>query len=175
VSIERVPLETERLLLEPVTSAHAEGLFDATTASRPELLPWMPWAKEPTSDGSKVLAVEASSGWRAGHFHFAVVARDSGMVLGVVGLDHEDKSAELSYWIRSDHANRGLTTEACTALLAWGVRELDVTRFTLWAGRDNNASRRVAEKLGFSHVGPLDWEPEGGLGTFPAESYELRM
>jgi ribosomal-protein-serine acetyltransferase len=174
VSIERVPLETERLLLEPVASAHAQGLFEATISSQPELLPWMPWAKEPTLDGSKALADRASSEWLAGHFRFAVVARDSGMVLGVVGLDLEDKFAELSYWIRSDHAKRGLTTEACTALLAWCVRELHVTRFTLWAGRDNNASRRVAEKLGFAHVGPLDWEPEGGLGTFPAESYELR-
>jgi hypothetical protein len=24
-------------------------------------------------------------------------------------------------------------------------------------------------------VGPLDWRPEGGLGTFDAESYELRL
>jgi ribosomal-protein-serine acetyltransferase len=174
VSIERVPLETERLLLEPVTPAHARGLFEATVASRPELLPWMPWAKEPTLDGSKALADKASSEWLAGHFRFAVVARDSGMVLGVVGLDLEDKSAELSYWIRSDHARRGLTTDACKVLIGWGKHVLSAPRFTMWAGRDNIASRRVAEKLGFTHVGPLDREPEGGLGTFPAESYELR-
>ena len=37
------------------------------------------------------------------------------------------------------------------------------------------ASRRVAEKLGFTHLGPLDWRPEGGLGDFAAESYELRF
>lgn len=134
----------------------------------------MPWAKEPTLDGSETLAAKASSEWSAGHFHFAVVARDSGTVLGVVALDLEDQSAELSYWIRSDHAKRGLTTEACVELMAWAVRVLRIARFTLWAGRDNHASRRVAEKLGFTHVGPLDWEPEGGLGTFPAERYELR-
>lgn len=174
MSIERAPLETERLLLEPVTSAHAEGLFEATMASRPELLPWMPWAKEPTLDGSNMLAAKSSSEWQAGHFHFAVVARDSGLVLGVVGLDLVDQSAELSYWIRSDHAGRGLTTEACRALIGWGLRLLRVTRFTLWAGRDNHASRRVAAKLGFVHIGPLEWQPDGGLGTFPAESYELR-
>jgi ribosomal-protein-serine acetyltransferase len=174
VSIERVPLETVRLLLEPVTSAHAQGLFDATMASRPELLPWMPWATVPTLEASNMLAAKSLNEWLAGHFHFAVVARDSGIVLGVVGLDLDGQSAELSYWIRSDHAGRGLTTEACRELMDWAVRVLRVTRFTLWAGRDNQASRRVAAKLGFVHIGPLDRQPDGGLGTFPAESYELK-
>jgi len=174
VSIDRAPLETERLLLEPIAPAHAEGLFEATVASRPELLPWMPWAKEPTLDGSKTLAAKASSEWLAGHFRFAVIERDSELVLGVIGLDLADGSAELSYWIRSDHAGRGLTTEASRELIDWGVRVLRISRFTLWAGRGNHASRRVAEKLGFVHLGPLDWQPDGGLGTFPAERYELR-
>jgi RimJ/RimL family protein N-acetyltransferase len=175
VDVERVPLETERLLLEPVAAAHAEGLFEATVASRPELLPWMPWAKEPTLDGSSVVAAKGPSEWLEGRFHFAVVERDTGLVLGVIGLDHEGSAPELSYWIRSDHAGRGLTTEACRAVIEWAGRALHVTRLTLWAGRDNNASRRVAVKLGFAHIGPLDWEPDGGLGTFPAERYELRV
>jgi len=175
VSIGRVPLETERLLLEPIGPAHAEGLFEATVASRPELLPWMPWAKDPTLERAKTVAAKAPSEWVEGHFRFAVVERDSEMVLGVVGLDLAEGSAELSYWIRSDHAGRGLTTEASRGLMDWAVRVLRVSRFTLWAGRDNHRSRRLAEKLGFVHVGPLDWQPDGGLGTFPAESYELSM
>jgi RimJ/RimL family protein N-acetyltransferase len=173
VAIERVPLESVRLLLEPIAPAHAEGLFEATVASRPELLPWMPWAKEPTLEGSQTMASKASSEWLQGHFRFSVIERDSEMVLGVIGLDLEPGSAELSYWIRSDHAGRGLTTEACRELIDWGVQVLRVSRFTLWAGRDNHRSRRLAEKLGFVHLGPLDWEPDGGLGTFPAERYEL--
>ena len=174
MAIERVALETERLVLEPIGSAHSEGLFEATVASRPELLPWMPWAKDPTLEGAKTLAAEASHEWLEGHFRFAVIERDSEMVLGVIGLDLGEGSAELSYWIRSDHAGRGLTTEACRELIDWGVRVLRVSRFTLWAGRENRASRRVAQKLGFDHQGPLGWQPDGGLGTFPAESYELR-
>ncbi len=137
----------------------------------------MRWAKEPTLEGSRVETANGSREWLEGsRFHFAVVDRASVMVLGVAGLTPDaDGSAELSYWIRTDHARRGLTTEACNALLEWGARQLHVTRFTLWAGRDNHASRRVAVKLGFSHVGPLDWKPEGGLGTFPAENYELKV
>ena len=95
-------------------------------------------------------------------------------MLGVAGLNRDGpKTLGLHYWIRADHAGRGLTTEAGGALVAWARDELRATRLTLWAGRDNHASRRVAEKLGFIHLGPLDWRPAGGLGDFDAESYEL--
>jgi len=137
----------------------------------------MPWAVDPTLEGSRAQAERSQAGWSAGtHYHFALVERETGLVLGVAGINFEKADApELHYWIRTDHARRGLTTEACQGLIDWARRELRVRRLTLWAGRDNAASRRVAEKLGFRHVGPLDWKPEGGNGTFEAESYELNL
>ena len=173
----RVTLRTSRLVLQPVAPKHAEGLHEATVASRPELLPWMPWAKDPQLERARFMTRDGELRWRASSvFHFAVVEPGTGKVLGVVGLNPEGEGvAELHYWIRSDHAGRGLTTEAARAVVEWGRRVLRLERLTLWAGRGNAASRRVAEKLGFKHVGPLDWEPDGGLGTFPAESYELKL
>ena len=160
-------IDTERLVLEPIELRHAEGILAATVASRPELLPWMPWAKSPTIEGVREMAAEG------GH-SFAIVDRPTREVIGVAGLNpFADGSFELHYWIRSDRVGRGLATEASRALLDWGRTSLGATRFTLWAGRENKASRRVAEKLGFVHVGPLNWRPEGGFGQFDAESYEL--
>jgi RimJ/RimL family protein N-acetyltransferase len=165
------------MLLEPVTPAHADALYDAVASSRKELLPWMPWAVDPTPDGSRAQAARSEADWGEGsHYHFALVERDTGMVLGVAGFNMTGALApELHYWIRTDHARRGLTTEAARALIDWASRELHVHRIGLWAGRDNAASRHVAEKLGFVHLGPLDWRPEGGQGAFDAESYELRL
>jgi len=146
-------------------------------ASRPELLPWMPWAREPSPEGTLALTRRDELAWRDDHvFHFALIERDTGDVLGIAGLNRQGAdTAELHYWIRTDRAGRGLTTEACRALIDWARDGLKVDRLTLWAGRDNLASRRVAEKVGFMHLGPLSWRPEGGLGDFPAESYELRF
>ena len=137
----------------------------------------MPWAREPTLDATSELTHRDVREWAANHvFHFALVERATGLVLGVSGLNREGSDAAgLHYWIRTDHAGRGLTTEAAEALIGWARRELAVSRLTLWAGRDNHASRRVAAKLGFSHLEPLGWRPEGGLGEFDAESYELRF
>lgn len=135
----------------------------------------MPWARVPTLQGTLELTQRDERLWAEQRvFQFAVVEKESGLALGVAGLNREGTdAAELHYWIRTDHAGRGLTTEAGRALIEWARDELRVRRLTLWAGTENHASRRVAEKLGFVHIGPLDWRPDGGLGDFPAEGYEL--
>ena len=137
----------------------------------------MPWARSPTLEGTLAMTHRDERAWQDDRmYQFVLVDKASGEVLGVAGLNREgDDAAELHYWIRSDRAGRGLTTEACRALIEWARDELRVHRLTLWAGRENHASRRVAEKVGFTHLGPLSWRPEGGLGDFDAESYELRF
>lgn len=171
-------LKTERLVLQPVSAGHAHGLHSAVIASRAELLPWMPWALDPTAEANRLYTEEAALAAKEGReYHFALVDRASGLVLGVAGVNREDDPGtfELHYWMRSDHTGLGLTTEACRALLKWAEEVLGATRFSLWAGSANVASRRVAEKLGFIDIGPLGWKPEGGLGTFSAQSFELSV
>ena len=159
----RSPLVTRRLRLEPVAARHAEGLYQGARASRAELLPWMPWAIDITLQGNQHYAADAERSWEAGEeFHFAVL--EDALVLGVVGLNRDPEgSVELHYWIRSDRAGHGYTTEAGECILRWGVEQLGVKSFTLWAGVENLASRRVAEKLGFRDVGPLPEPMQGGL------------
>src|ERR1700736_5294188 len=134
----RTPLVTRRLRLEPVEGRHAEGLYQAARASRAELLPWMPWAIDITLEGNQHYAVDAERSCEAG--------------------------AELHYWIRSERAGHGYTVEAGECVLRWGVEQLGVKSFTLWAGVENLASRRVAEKLGFRDVGPLPAPSTRGPG-----------
>src|SRR5260370_19641749 len=114
MTVERVSLETERLGLDPIGLAHADGLFEATVASRPELLPWMPWAKDPTLEGGKAMAAKAPSEWLHGHFPFAVLGRESEMVLGVVGLDLHEGPAGPRHRLASDHGGLRLPTQSCT-------------------------------------------------------------
>jgi RimJ/RimL family protein N-acetyltransferase len=177
MQVPREALTTAHLALVPVSPAHAESLFQAVVVSQPELVAWMPWAREPTFEGTLAQTVSSERDWDEDlEFHFSLIDRRNGRVLGIAGLNRDGAgSAELHYWIRTDHSGQGLTTEACKELIAWAPRALGVNRLTLWAGRDNAASRRVATKLGFQHIGPLDWRPEGGLGPFDAESYVLTL
>jgi RimJ/RimL family protein N-acetyltransferase len=63
------------------------------------------------------------------------------------------RRAELGYWIRSDLAGRGLTTEAASAIVAFGFDVVGLHRIELHAAPGNAGSIRVAEKLGFQFEG----------------------
>jgi ribosomal-protein-serine acetyltransferase len=133
VMVPRVPLETERLRLEPVSGGYAEALHQAVIDSRPELLQWMPWARAPNIEGGREAAARSEAAWRDGHeFHFVVVERSTDEVLGVAGLNRErELAAELHYWIRSGHTGVGFATEAGRALIKWAPGALGVSRLTL--------------------------------------------
>src|SRR5207253_8902079 len=112
--IARHRIETARLILEPVGPEHAEGLFQATTASRDELLPWMPWAREPSLQSDVEQSTRSAHEWAVGcEFHFTLIERESGAVLGIAGLNAGGEGVfELHYWMRGDRRRRVLTTKA---------------------------------------------------------------
>jgi RimJ/RimL family protein N-acetyltransferase len=94
VMVLRVPLETARLRLEPLSGGHAAALHQAVIDSRPELLQWMPWARAPNLEGGRDAAARGEAAWRDGReFHFVVVERSTDEVLGVAGLNREGESA----------------------------------------------------------------------------------
>lgn len=169
--VPRTPIATARLRLEPIGPEHGEGLYEAARRSRRELLPWMPWAEDPLAQHFGRAAAEPGTWVRGARYPFAILLE--GRVVGVVVLSREGQGEwQLAYWVSTDVAGAGIATEASAAVLDWATEHLYVKRFTLWAGRDNAPSRRVAEKLGFRHLGPLPEPKEGGLGPFPAELYE---
>jgi HAD superfamily hydrolase (TIGR01509 family) len=173
LEVPRLPIVTPRLRLEPIGPEHGTGIYQAALRSRPELLPWMPWAVDLGPESQQDLATSAPQAWAAGRAHPFAVLRE-GAVVGVVVLSREAPGEyELAYWIASDAAGAGLATEAAAGVLDWAGEHLYVKRFTLWAGTANAPSRQVAEKLGFRHLGPLPAPKEGGLGSFLAELYEL--
>ncbi len=170
--VPRAPIVTRRLRLEPIGPEHAAGVQAAAARSLPELLPWMPWAVENRLERHQEVAAGAASAWASGRAHHFAITR-AGEVLGVLGLNRVAPGEwELFYWLASDAAGAGFATEAAGALLDWAQERLGAKRFTLWAGTENHTSRRVAEKLGFRHLGPLPELKAGGYGMFPAEMYE---
>jgi ribosomal-protein-alanine N-acetyltransferase len=82
---------------------------------------------------------------------WALIEQDSGFVIGRGGLQWTElesrRVVELPWAIASMHWNRGFATEAAEAALEW-ARELELQEAVALATPDNDASRRVAEKIG---------------------------
>ncbi|HYU56802.1 MAG TPA: GNAT family protein [Actinomycetota bacterium] len=165
--VPRTSIETERLRLEPMSGDHLDGLWAAARSSLPELRAWMAWSLETSPERMGAFVRDSEEAWAAGRaYRFAIV--HDGEPVGVISVElHERMShrGEVGYWMRSDLAGRGLTTEAGHAVVGFAFGQLRLHRLDLSAGTGNPASQRVAEKLGFRREG-LARNGSSGEGGF---------
>ena len=170
--IERQPILTDRLLLEPISTVHAEPLWEATRGSLETLERWMPWAQKASEANSREFTERSEADWDAGTDYAFAVLKD-GRYLGGVGLhmDRLDGLGQIGYWIRTEQVRNGYATEAAGALLVLGFEKAGLYRLELRAGVDNKASQRVAEKLGFVKEGVL----RKGCPLGPGKAYDCYL
>jgi RimJ/RimL family protein N-acetyltransferase len=74
---------------------------------------------------------------------------------GIVHVDREEGRCELGYWMAREGRGRGLATRAVRMLSGWVFDNVPVDRIEIHAEPDNSASRRVAERAGFTFEGVL--------------------
>ena len=88
---------------------------------------------------------------------FAIVDVEDGSFLGIavaVRIDEEANEAELGYILAPEARGRGAATEALRQLTEWGFAR-GFERLELRGDADNVASRRVAERCGYTLEGIL--------------------
>src|SRR6266568_1875673 len=152
------PLETERLRLRPWTDADVPEILKIcqdpavqrwTTVPSPYLL----------NDAEWYVREYAPKGFATGdEATFGIFVKETGEVAGAIGLmdltgNPVVKTGEIGFWANPQTRGRGYLTEAVREVVRWGFEELAVRRI-IWQAYDGNAaSRRVAEKAGFTIVG----------------------
>lgn len=159
--MEPVTLATERLVLRPFEPSDAPAVHAA--CQEPDIPRWTgvpsPYGIE---DAEHFVGTAVPEGWRDDTtYHFAVVSRADGSLVGAMGLVRlarlhtPERQAELGYWTAKEHRGRGCTVEAARAVVRWGFDDLGVERMEWHAEAGNEGSRAVARKLGFRMEGTL--------------------
>lgn len=160
-------LESERLVLRPYDDGDAARVLDIL--SRDEVIRWLGAPQAPMADLAAALAWVATRRRREADDPYdvtrAVVVRDTGAHAGSVSLARAHRHEvgfvgeyEVGWHLHPDSVGHGYATEAAEALLddvfARGLAEA-------WCGMylGNDASQKVAERLGlpFVGVGPDPW------------------
>jgi RimJ/RimL family protein N-acetyltransferase len=78
--------------------------------------------------------------------------------LGLLLPMPEGDEIEVGYQLARRSWGRGIATEVAAALIDHAFRHLALPRLVAVVYPDNRASRRVLEKLGFTHDGPCDYK-----------------
>ncbi|MBO4352036.1 MAG: GNAT family N-acetyltransferase [Eggerthellaceae bacterium] len=147
-------IETERLILRPWLASDAESLF--ALASHPAVGPLAGWPPhESVDESAKIIATVF-----AAPETYAVVLRETGELVGCAGFNGaetanmplDEGELELGYWIGKPFWGRGFATEAARAVVERGFTTLGLSGIHAAYFDGNERSRRVLDKLGFTHV-----------------------
>lgn len=150
-----LPPDAELRLL---VAEHAEELFHLCDANRLRLSQFLPWIDTTYSaHDTRSFIKGALDQFAAGEgFHAGIWCE--GRLAGCIGLhkiDWLNRSVSLGYWVSAEFSGRGLVTRAAAACTAYCFDELKLHRVEIRCAVQNEASRRVAERLGFEREGIL--------------------
>lgn len=147
-------LATSRLILDPIDQRHAEELCELF--SDPELHRFIPtepisiekqrercdrWARRRSPDGKEVwlnwIARDKDSGQAIGHFQ--------------AGVGQEGR-ASIGYLVARSHQGKGISTAALHTVFTYLRDRLGVREVKAWSDTRNEASHRLARRLGMVQV-----------------------
>ena len=151
---EPVPLTDGRLLLRLPDERDVDPITAA--CQDPELARWVPVPVPYDTSHARDFVGSRRERWAAedGEMTFAVTEAGNGSLLAMVGLHARDASMrEIGFWTAPWARRRGVMTDAGRLVCRFGFEVLALRRIEWWAGVGNDASWRVAEKLGFRREG----------------------
>jgi ribosomal-protein-serine acetyltransferase len=136
-----------------------EPVLEAIRESLPELCRWTTWCHPGYSEGDAIewISSQAKAREARSAFEFLIVG-GKGRLHGVCGINRVDNGkrlANLGYWVRSSEIGRGIAGRAVKLLIEWVFENTDLERLEIIAAVGNEASQRVAEKVGALREGTL--------------------
>ena len=175
------PIPTERLLLRPLTAGDTEALL--AYRSQPDVCRYVPF--EPMD--RQVIGERLAAQWAAttltdegqGVILGIELARTGELVGDVVLFWHsrEHLGGEIGYMLNPGFAGHGYATEAAHVMLRLGFDELGLHRIVARIDERNEASAKVARRLGMRQEARLvhnelfkgEWSTELGFAMLAHE------
>jgi len=147
--------------LRPWTEADAPAIVECIDGD-PEIGRWLDQVPQPYSLDDALGYIRG-----AGEQSFAILEAGDAAVLGSIGVRWNEAGdiGEVGYWLCAGARGRGVATRAVRLVSAWALARGGIGRLQLRAAVGNDASRRVAERAGFTFEGVLrsaHWSPRLG-------------
>lgn len=171
-----VQLVDEELHLRPFRFTDSPQLYQAIHESLQDLTPWMSWAtRNYTEMSAREYITIARARWDDHTFYaFAITRGDQ--ILGACTLSSIHSIyhfCNLGYWVRTSCRGQGIAGRAARLTARFAFEELGLIRVEIVIALDNQASIRVAEKIGAHYEGTLLNRMLVGESVYDAHMYSL--
>jgi RimJ/RimL family protein N-acetyltransferase len=151
-----MPIRTPRLLIRPKQPGDGASSLAAVAETWDDLHRWMPWAErleDFTVEGQEARCRNnIASFLRREELNLVGIERDRGQPViwcSFYDLDWTARCCLTGFWVRKSAQGKGIATEAANALVRYAFGALGMRRVGLTHSEGNEASRRIAENLGF--------------------------
>jgi len=145
-------LETERLILRRPLPSDAEEMF--RYRSDPQLMRYIPHRLAGKLEEVQETLVTVNNLIDTGKgLNWALTLKDDPTIIGMAGyvrIIEDHYRAEVGYMLHTPHHGKGLVSEAVRAILDFGYREMKLHSVEAVVNTENEASKRVLERMGFS-------------------------
>ena len=155
-----MPIRTPRLLLRPKQPGDGALTADAVAETWDDLHQWMRWAEHRESFTAESLEIRDRQVMASFLLREVIeligIDVASGLPVvwcGLHDIDWQARHCDTGYWVRKSAQRQGLATEAANAMVRYAFGALGMRRVGLTHSAGNEASRRIAEHLGFSLEG----------------------
>ena len=151
-----VPLQTERLILRRFQLEDAQAMY-TNWACDPEVTRYLTWEPHVSPDATRELLRDWTAKYEDPTYYNWLIELD-GVPIGnvsVVRINEKSLHAELGYCMGKLWWNKGLMTEAVTAVTRFLFEEVGVHKLKIRHLVKNPGSGRVAQKCGFIREGIL--------------------
>lgn len=134
----------------------AETIFNTVDENREFLDPFLPWVAATRSAQDSLEFVRNARQRFANSTSLACGIWLDQRLAGAVELftvRNQHSTGELGYWLAEWATGRGIMTRSCRALIDFGFNKRGYNRIVIRFVPENVASRRIAERLGFTQEG----------------------
>jgi len=148
-------IETERLLLRPLSPSDAEAVFAYSREANVGInAGWKPHESLEESEDALEKVFCGKKGI------FGIVHKIDGKLIGTIGVIDDPKrlnpkAGMLGYAISESYWGKGLMTEAAQAVLRFAFGPMALDLVSTYCYPHNLRSKRVLEKCGFAYEGRL--------------------
>ena len=176
-------LETKRLILRPLTLDDADKAYRRWTGDI-EVAKYVSWLPHHSIEETKSWLKEIE--WKydntgnfipSDNYIWGFVLKETGELFGSGGLIWEEQWQlfQIGYNIMKSHWNHGYTTEAMKEIFKFAVINLGINKVAGGHAKENIASARVIEKLGFIYDRDDITYHVDGIKFFDSREYLLEL
>ena len=151
IKLEKMKLETERLIIRPITPDDKSEIFEYRCDK--ETNKYQGWIPETINDveafiGKTAKQINEPGTW----FQFVIIEKQAQTMIGDLGIHflvNQNKHVEIGCTLNKHFQNSGYATESVKRVIHYLFNELHLHRIIVSIDPDNDTSIRLVERIGF--------------------------